>query len=190
MTRLSFAPHEIVAAFREHTRPPRQDQIDALAAKWIAGWALAGAPGSGEYGIGFARIERQDGSRFEFTDDGEPVLCVIALGPECEPVDIVAHGRAGLASWLGRAAVLGEQHVMGPRLGDPLTIFPTLMDWLRGDRQGVVLIDKPRAAYELRDFGPFLAMGGLEHAAQLVALLTAPLPKVLVPVEEGERRAA
>ena len=172
------------------TKSPRQDQLKALAAKWIGAWAIAGAPGSGEFSIGFARVVRDGAGRFEFDHDGEPGMCIVALDGFCEAADIVATGRDWIASWLGRSAILGEQHVNGPRLDEAVAIFPTVLEWLKGDRQGIVLVDKPRAARELRDAGPFLAIGGIEHAGRLVALFTLPPPDVLVPIKDGERQAA
>lgn len=50
------------------------------------------------------------------------------------------------ALWRGAVAMLGQEHVFAPRLDEPLRVFRTVPDWLRADREGVVVIDERRAA--------------------------------------------
>ena len=52
--------------------------------------------------------------------------------------DIAAFNKDRLALWLRRAPSIGEQLVLGPRLGEPLQVFDSVWAWLRGGRDGVL----------------------------------------------------
>jgi hypothetical protein len=39
-----------------------------------------------------------------------------------------------VALWRGRAAMLGQENVFAPRMGEPLLVHETALDWLRAER--------------------------------------------------------
>jgi hypothetical protein len=107
------------------------------------------------------------------------------------PLDIVAWqattGR--IATWLGRASMIGEDQIFAPRLTEGLPVFETPLGWFQEGRVGVVVIDKARAAPRLRDASPLLA-SSFEHGKKLNAMLRLPPPRILVPSSDPESREA
>jgi hypothetical protein len=80
--------------------------------------------------------------------------------------DIIAFTDHGpIARWLKRTAVLGEQIILAPRLCEPLRVFPDVWAWLRGGRDGVVVLDWRRAAGALK--GKTLEAGTIEFGSKL-----------------------
>ena len=188
---------DILAAYKRAALPT-QAQLDALVRKGASPWSIAGAPDSGERAVRFARVIF-DGPSFDFDPtadfdmqaEGVPAAVVLALNDFAEPADLVAWPLKGdgLASWLGAVAMLGQQHVMAPRLDPALNVFRTGLDWLRGEREGVVLIEPGRAARHLVDYGPF-AVATVEQGNKLEALLTLPPPGIYVVSPADIREAA
>jgi hypothetical protein len=85
-----------------------------------------------------------------------------------------------LATWLGRACMLGEDNLYGPRVGAGLAVHSSPLDWFKAARDGVVILDPKRAAPMLRDAGA-LTVGSLEEARKLKKVLTVELPPILIP---------
>ncbi len=117
------------------------------------------------------------------TDDAEPIRAVIFITRDTLGLanDLVAwSNRAGMiGSWLGRAPFLGNPYV--PRLGPygSLTVHPSPLEWLRDNREGLVLVDEAAAGAELVGLGPF-ATDDPAFAEHLDAALTQPAPSILV----------
>jgi hypothetical protein len=105
------------------------------------------------------------------------------------PLDIVAWqattGR--VATWLGRASMIGEDQLFAPRLTEGLPVFETPLGWFQERRAGVVVLNKARAAPRLRDAGPLLA-SSFEHGKKLNEMLRLPPPRILVPASVEEAR--
>jgi hypothetical protein len=99
-----------------------------------------------------------------------------------EPQDIcaweLATGRIG--TWMGRAALLGEDNLYAPQLDGGLHVHPSVLDWFRAKRSGVVILDPRRAARKLCDAGTLIA-ASIEHARKLQKDLRIPTPRILVP---------
>lgn len=125
-----------------------------------------------------------EGGRFEFAryrPEAKPICAyvMVLLGDGCEPLDLLAFGLGGLAAtWNGAASMAGEEQVAFPRLGEPLDAHATVLDWLRADRRGIVILDHPRAADRL--VGATLRTATVEHARGLRARLTRPVPQVVL----------
>jgi len=82
--------------------------------------------------------------RFDFSDDGQPAFVFMAKDGLGEAVDLVAWSgptTGRLASWQGRAAMLGAD-----TCDDVVTVFPDPLEWLLGGRVGLVLIPQPNMA--------------------------------------------
>ena len=130
-----------------------------------------------------------DRRRFEFarhrgSDDMVSALVVPARGQYGEFVDLVAwRPPDSLGSWLGHVGLLGEDQVLGPRFG-PLAVHANVLDWLRADRVGVVVVDMIRAAPLLRDASKLL-VATVEHGQVLRKALTLPAPQILVGLPEA-----
>jgi hypothetical protein len=105
-----------------------------------------------------------------------------------EPDDIVAwDARTGqLASWLGRAAMLGEEKILGWRGDAPLHVYETIPDWLRSHRDGIVILDWRIAAERLA--GVTLAASTVEGGLLLKDRLTR-APQIMIGAVNGLHQA-
>jgi hypothetical protein len=85
-----------------------------------------------------------------------------------------------IATWLGRARMLGEDNLLGPRLDGALMVHADPLEWFRANRSGVVILNRARAAPLLREAGT-LAVSTLEIAKKLKKVLAVELPAILIP---------
>jgi hypothetical protein len=128
------------------------------------------------------------GCQFEFGRNlcdatGAVVALIIpALDGIGEIEDLVALDldSGALARWRGRAAVLGAEMILAPRLGDPLRVFPDARAWLGGNCEGVMILDWRKAAAALE--GVTLEVDSVEFGQQLREHLTRPAPPIVVRV--------
>jgi hypothetical protein len=134
------------------------------------------------------------GGRFEFARDLEDAtghaLAVIipARDRYGETIDLAAWrpttGRFG--TWRGAAVLLGEDQIDAPRLdGDCLRVFPGPAEWLRAERQGVVILDPKRARWLLAE--ERLLVADAPFGRQVRDMLRLPAPRIFV---ERRRQAA
>lgn len=130
-------------------------------------------------------------SSFEFhrhmqSEKAELAYTVLVRDVCGDLIDIVAwQPTAGrLATWLGRAGLLGAEQLYGPRLEGVLAVQESPLDWLRAFRNGVVVIDEQRAAGWLRDAEP-LAVSSVEHGRHLKQILTPRQTRIFVSAAEG-----
>ncbi len=138
------------------------------------------------------------GKRFEFERisryhiDADPAFIVLALDLDGQPADLMAwrpDPRGFLASWTGRAPLLGAEQLEMPRLGEPLRVHETPLEWLRDGRQGVVVVDPKMAAPALIDAAP-LAVSTPAFAVRLRSMLHRAPPKIVVDVQVKKSEAA
>ncbi len=96
-------------------------------------------------------------------------------------VDLAAWNPDGgaLALWRGAASMLGAENIFASRLGEPLLVHETPLDWLRAGRRGVHIIDPQRAAPLLRLSEP-LGVKREAHSRRLRQALTIPAPHIVV----------
>jgi hypothetical protein len=122
-------------------------------------------------------------------EDARPALVAVARDEFGTVADLAAFDSRGrIGAWLGRAALLGEQMLNFPRIESPaLHVFETGLDWLRGDRRGVVILDAARARWRLS--GERLAVADVAHGRRLRAALRLPEPQIFV-TRDIARRAA
>ena len=134
-----------------------------------------------------ADVNPCEGGHFEFAAESGLLLGTVAsivfpafdeLG---ETIDVAAwHPESGaLALWRGVASMLGAENVFAPRLGEPLLVHDTALDWLRGGRRGVFIVDPQRAAPLLR-FSEPLGVKCESHGRRLRQALTIPAPRIVV----------
>jgi hypothetical protein len=129
---------------------------------------------------------------FDFTDDGgESALVFLVCDPWATPTDIaIWQPRSNrMASWLGRCWALGEGSIYAPRLifEGALPIWQNALEWLRANRQGLVILRPDAATHYFADTGPLLAED-VDHGVELQAALARPAPRIVVP--SNGRRAA
>ena len=135
-----------------------------------------------------------DNKRFELArssrDPSDAVFAVVFLAPDDlgDPSDLAAWqpetGR--LALWLGRVSMLGQNNLYGWRLGEPLIMHETPLEWLQAMREGVFVVDPQRASPLLRMVEP-LGVKRASFGRQMQAALTIAAPRIVVA---NTRRAA
>lgn len=136
---------------------------------------------------------------FDFEDelhDDRPLtsaLIFIARDEFGDKVDLVAWSQktSRVASWLGRASLLGANEVFAARLVDEgaLKVFATPLEWLQAERRGVVIVDEKRAGELLRLVSP-LFTNDVDLGCRLEKITRAPAPRILVRRIDAEVAAA
>jgi hypothetical protein len=78
--------------------------------------------------------------------------------------------------------MLGQSNLYGWRLGEPLLMHETPLEWLRAGRDGVFVIDPQRASPLLRPVEP-LGVRRASFGRQMQAALTIPAPRIVVATQ-------
>ena len=134
---------------------------------------------------------------FDFADDmggdgAAPAFVFVARDEFGDACDLVAWApsEARVAAWLGRASMLGLESLWAPRImyDGALVVHETPREWLRSERQGVVVVEPRRAAPLLRE-AEHLCASTAEHGFYLQSLLALRPPRIVVP-KASLRRAA
>jgi hypothetical protein len=190
----AFDPNELVSE-QGQGRPLHQKAIDWFTENGVNGLALAKTTWGHFDFVNIDEIVRLLRKTFEFgrykrNAETTPACTFLVRDQFVEPMDIVAWqattGR--VATWLGRAALIGEDQLFAPRLVEGLQVHETPLEWFRERRAGVVVIDKNRAVAKLRDAAPLL-VSSFEHGEKLQEMLRATPPRILVP-SSTEQEAA
>ncbi len=188
----TIAPHDIAAEFFAQTCALNDVQRTWLLAREIPPVALDIDPGHPAAPVRAARIAFT-GAYFDFVgaedEDARPALCVIARDEFGIVEDLVAFDARGrVGRWLGRAVLLGEQMRFFPRVESPaLRVFADPWEWLRGERRGVVILDRGRARWRLA--GDMLAVDEPALGRRVRDTLRLPEPQIMV-ASKSARRAA
>ena len=136
----------------------------------------------------------QPGDRFELArharDASSAVMAVVFMARDDlgNPLDLAAwEAETGrLALLIGRVSMLGQDNLYGWRIGEPLVVHETPLEWLKAGREGVFVTDPQRASPLLRMAEP-LGVKRSEFGRQLQAALTIRAPRIVV---SAQRRAA
>jgi hypothetical protein len=122
-----------------------------------------------------ARDEHEAVGGLPCLDEIEAVVDLVAWSPGCDRI----------AAWLGRCALLGQEQVFAARLCQDgvLSVWRSPLDWLRNDRDGVIVLHWSRAASVLQNAGPLRAEDEA-HAAMLRRRLLRRGPRVITVAEQ------
>jgi hypothetical protein len=130
--------------------------------------------------------------RFEFARDvmdaSGAVVPIVFPAPDDlgQLLDLAAwdpdSGR--LALLLGRVAMLGQDNLYGWRLGEPLAMHETPLEWLKANREGVFVIDPQRASPLLRRVEP-LGVQGASFGRMMRERLIVGAPRIVVAENRG-----
>jgi hypothetical protein len=80
-----------------------------------------------------------------------------------------------IASWFG-APLLGAENLFAPRLDDGLKVFPNPLEWLKAERDGVVIVDSEAAKWSLTD--ERLTVSDGDFGRKLREMLSLPQPRI------------
>jgi hypothetical protein len=126
-------------------------------------------------------------NRFELArharDASNAVTAVVFMARDdlSNPLDLAAWepetGR--LALWLGRVSMLGQDNLYGWRIGEPLVVHETPLEWLQAGREGVFVIDPQRASPLLRMVEP-LGVRRPEFGRRMRESMTIRAPRIVV----------
>ena len=179
----SPAPAEVAYTFMTDLHSLSATQRAELRRRGVPDSAIDHDPGHEGGPIRVARVVFEQGF-FDFaSEDGpEATLAYVSVARDWRGYasDIVAFDLAGrvIAAWLGREALLGAHHVLAPRFDEPLRVFDSPVSWLRGERDGIVIIDWTRAAAALA--GVTLAVDNVDFGKRLRQRLTRPAPPIVL----------
>jgi hypothetical protein len=175
---------EVGYAFMTESLALNGEQQSKLRRLGISDAAIDRDPGYESAPIRTARVV-SSGRCFDFASEPEGTSAYVTVARDWrgDSSDIVAFNQAGrVAPWIGREALLGAHHVLSPRFEEPLRVFSNIWDWLRSDRDGVVILDWRRAAGLLE--GVTLVVADAAFAGALRRQLTRAAPPILVRVSE------
>jgi hypothetical protein len=167
--------------------PPEQRELDWLRSQGVSDAALDDLPH-----IGAAFVEF-DGHLFEEVEDGQRALTFVIHG-HGEFIDFAAwQPRTGqLATWRSAGFAIGQEAICNPATyfaGGALRIHRSPLEWLKADRDGIVIADHKQTYAMLRHV-PRLSFADAMLARQVRAWLQPPKPRVEFLVEVPAERAA
>jgi hypothetical protein len=118
-------------------------------------------------------------------DEAVSAIVLLALDEEGYAADLVAWTTKPnrIASWFGAVSVLGAENLLAPRLQAGLKVFRDPLEWLKGERDGVVIVDPEEAKWSL--VGELLIVSDGRFGHDLREKLSLPQPRIAI-----EERAA
>jgi hypothetical protein len=132
-----------------------------------------------------------DDNFFDFGDEAHggqlsEAMLLLARDELDDACDIVAwESKTGrLALLLGRVSMLGQDSLYRCRLGEPLIVHETPLEWLQAGRDGVFVIDPQRASPLLRMVEP-LVVKSPDFCRRLQAALTICAPRIGVAAPQA-----
>ncbi len=169
------------ASFLANTTALKQAHLDWLTRRHgVPSLALAYDGDGYGWPIGAAKVERV-GRRFQFrAEDGVGAFVAIARDDMGDPADLIAYEpKAGwTAPWLGAVPLLGLHDLLAQRDDGPLRVHRGMLEWLKDNRTGVVVLAPGEARRVLE--GMTLQADDLDHGEELRRLLTPPRPRIVV----------
>ncbi len=173
---------------------PEEDQVRWLIAQGVSDEAMLSP-----WLLKAASVKFLGGGTFEFNDrDGRGERAIVfRANDHGEPIDLLAWSARTnrLASWRGAAFCLGDvDDCFNPgswALGGGLRVHLTPLDWLKADRDGIVIVN-PALSYSCLRNRPRLVVGDALHAKRIQQWIKPPKPCVEIHVEvpAAEREAA
>jgi len=141
-----------------------------------------------------ARVQFDGLHGFDFATESEQAL-VFKAEDRREQIDFIAWERrtGNLASWYGNAFCLGDvDDIFNPATyfaGDALRLHETSLDWLRADRDGIVILCPELVPAYLANCQR-VRCSNVSYARKVEKWLQPHKPKVEILVEVEERGAA
>jgi hypothetical protein len=144
---------------------------------WGFGWVVA-------HDKGYRPAKRDEQASAAFVVPAVANGCV---------VDLVAQTFAlkGIRTRLGAAAAVGADDIEAAKEnGQPLYVFSSIPQWLKGGGRGAVIVDWHRAAHELDGVPAILCSSSVSDRLYAVTRQCVPVPVIATPSNNGARHAA
>lgn len=158
---------------------------DKLSAMGVFGPSIDYREDGQQFQLKAARVQfTQDGLGpwFDFPEGinkGTKAFIIACRNERGDIADLAAWIPQGdrVALWLGNVSMLNEQACTAPRLDGKLWVRDGVLDWLRHDRTGVVVVHAERARPVLTAASP-VAVKSTEHRNKLMELWRPPVVHV------------
>jgi hypothetical protein len=179
---------ELVASVHRSLPFPTDDQLC-----WLLGQGVEEAAMGRPWIIRGGMVQFDDDT-FEFVSTGVQAI-IFRADDRGETVDLVAWDcRTGrLGSWRSSAFCLGDlDQIFNPAtyfMGGALRLHRSPLEWLRADRDGIVIV-QPQLAYACLRNACRLSFTDVAHAQQVERWLEPPKPSVELLVEVHGSAAA
>jgi hypothetical protein len=185
---MSYLPNEIERYFYQNPccRVLRSGELRGLRAAGVAPSDIA-LPDM----VLAAMLEFCDDERFvcggEIDDLAatSPALVMLCRDNFGDIIDVAAWSppTGRLATWLGQAWAIDQYRALAPRISDhgALPIFRNPLSWLRGGRDGIVIIDPEKAKWQIAYLGCTLLAEDVPHGQALRDALTISAPAIFIP---------
>ena len=181
----------VLDVFYSSTRFPSPKRLDRLQAKGVPRRAVLhdGAAGVDGHQLGTARVVFDDRGDFAFAGGNETeavgAFIIVARDAAGSPLDLIAwHVRTGdVGTYFGRAGVLGLQDYFAPQISGLPILHRDVLEWLRAERRGAVIVDKKRAGRILLDTPGRIAVADKAMSLEIaeVLLSTVDLSRIVIP---------
>ncbi len=144
---------------------------------WGFGWVVAD-------GNSYRPADRKEQASTAFVVPAVTDGCVVDLVAQTFSVK-------GIRSRLGVTAVLGADDIEAARTnGQPLYVFSSIPQWLKGGGRGAVVVDWQRAAHELEGVPAILCSASVADRLYAVTRQCVPAPVIATPSNKEARHAA
>jgi hypothetical protein len=198
-----WSPHDAASAPDRNNRRPGRPFIrsynsywdvptDAEVA-WLIGRGVSETAMMTPTLILAANVKFLENRTFQFDAEGNRAF-LFRVEDEGTGIDRVAWEpkRGELATWRGAAFALGQDSIFNPGsyFGDSaLRVHRTPLEWLRAERDGVVIV-QPQLTYAYLRDARRLSFADLAHAQQVKRWLEPPRPRTELFLEVPDERAA
>ena len=177
-------PAEAVDELYRYAKPICEEERQLLLSMGIPDRAIKGDQWNPIAGIFSSFVDFYDDGCFLFHENGEKVFVVVELDSFGCVEDFIAFTLDGrFATSRKTASLLGTNSIYDPRIArEQWEIFPNPIDWLRGDRAGVVVLDPNKARWLLCEWSLYCKNN--QYAFEISRRLCLPVPCVVTEIDQ------
>jgi hypothetical protein len=177
-------PADAVDELYQYSKPICEEERQQLLSMGISDRSIQGDQWNPIVGIFSSFVDFNDDGCFLFHENGEKIFVVVELDSFGCVEDFIAFTLDGRFSTSRKtASLLGRNSIYAPRIArKQLEIFPNPIDWLRGERAGVVVLDPKRARWDLSEYSLFSADN--QYALEITMKLYLPVPCVFTEIDQ------
>jgi len=177
-------PADAVDELYRYSKPICEEERQQLLSMGISDRAIQGDRWNPIAGIFSSFVDFYDNGCFLFHENGEKVFVVVEMDSFGCVEDFIAFTFDGrFATSRKTASLLGTNSIYDPRIArEQWEIFPNPIDWLRGDRGGVVVLDPNKARWLLCEWS--LYCKNSQYAFEISRRLCLPVPCIFTEIDQ------